>query len=120
MIGPIENYEDQLFNYKAAHEAYVLVKDMEWSKRLAKYAAFLPELQAGIPVPAEYKKEKPGNDAELNAYDVIYYAGDCNAGSKNYCDQTYRMTKKFSFKKVLVVYNSKMQCAQNLIKYYFI
>ena len=82
VIGPIENYEDQLFNYKAAHEAYVLVKDMEWSKKLEKYAAFLPELQAGIPVPAEYKKEKPGNDTELNAYDVIFYAGDCNAGSK--------------------------------------
>jgi hypothetical protein len=82
VIGPIENYEDQLYSYKSAHEAYVLVKDMEWSKRLAKYAAFLPELQTGIPVPEEYKKEKPGNDTELNAYDVIYYAGDCNAGSK--------------------------------------
>jgi peptidase M49-like protein len=82
VIGPIETYEDQLYGYKAAHEAYVLVKDMEWSKRLEKYAAFLPELQEGIPVPAEYKKEKPGTDTELNAYDVIYYAGDCNAGSK--------------------------------------
>jgi len=33
-------------------------------------------------VPAAYKKEVPGRDAELNAYDVVYYAGDCNAGSK--------------------------------------
>ncbi len=82
VIGPIENYEDKLYNYKTAHEAYVLVKDMEWSKRLAKYAAFLPELQTGIPVPEKYKKEKPGSDTELNAYDVIFYAGDCNAGSK--------------------------------------
>ena len=82
VIGPIETYEDQLYGYKAAHEAYVLVKDMAWSKRLEKYAAFLPELQQGIPVPAKYKKEKPGSDTELNAYDVVYYAGDCNAGSK--------------------------------------
>ena len=82
VIGPIETYEDQLFGYKAAHEGYVLIKDMEWSKRLAKYAQFLPELQKGIPVPAEYKKEKPGSDTELNAYDVVFYAGDCNAGSK--------------------------------------
>ncbi|MEM9821564.1 MAG: Zn-dependent hydrolase, partial [Bacteroidota bacterium] len=37
VIGPIETYEDQLFGYKAAYEGYVLVKDMEWSKRLAKY-----------------------------------------------------------------------------------
>ena len=82
VIGPIENYEDQLFGYKAAHECYVLIKDMKWSKRLSKYAAFLPELQSGLPVPDKYKQEKPGSDTELNAYDVIYYAGDCNAGSK--------------------------------------
>ena len=82
VIGPIETYEDQLFGYKAAHEAYILIKDMEWSKRLEKYAAFLPELQTGLPVPDAYKQEKPGRDTELNAYDVVYYAGDCNAGSK--------------------------------------
>ena len=82
VIGPIETYEDKLFGYKAAHEAYVLVKDMEWSQRLAKYAAFLPELQRGLPVPAKYKTETPGTDSDLNAYDVVYYAGDSNAGSK--------------------------------------
>ena len=82
VVGPIENYEDKLYNYKAAHEAYVLVKDKSWSERLAKYADFLPELQAGLPVADEYKAETPGTDADLNAYDVVYYAGDCNSGSK--------------------------------------
>ena len=82
VIGPIETYEDQLFGYKAAHEAYILVKDLKWSERLAKYATVLPDLQKGLPVPAAYKAETPGRDAELNAYDVVYYAGDCNAGSK--------------------------------------
>lgn len=82
VIGPIENYEDQLFGYKTAHEAYVLIKDMAWSKRLEKYAEFLPSLQTGLPVSDKYKAEKPGRDVELNAYDVVYYAGDCNAGSK--------------------------------------
>ncbi len=82
VIGPIETYEDQLFGYKAAHEAFVLVKDMDWSARLAKYAQFLPGLQKDLPVPDQYKAETPGSDAELNAYDVVFYAGDCNAGSK--------------------------------------
>lgn len=82
IIGPIENYEDKLFNARAAFESYVLVKDKVWSKRLAKYVAMLPELQRGLPVDARYKKEVPGTDSELNAYDVVYYAGDCNAGSK--------------------------------------
>ncbi len=82
VIGPIETYEDHLFGYKASYEAYVLVKDMEWSKRLSRYAAMLPELQRGLPVPDAYKAERPGTDSDLNAYDVLYYAGDCNAGSK--------------------------------------
>jgi hypothetical protein len=82
IIGPIENYEDKLFNARAAFESYVLVKDKEWSKRLSKYVSMLPALQKGLPVAAAYKKEVPGTDSELNAYDVVYYAGDCNAGSK--------------------------------------
>ncbi|MCA6073747.1 dipeptidyl-peptidase 3 family protein [Fulvivirga sedimenti] len=82
ITGPIETYEDQLFGYKAAFETYVLVKDKEWSARLDKYAAMLPELQRGLPVDETYKAEEPGSESQLNAYDVVYYAGDCNAGSK--------------------------------------
>ena len=82
VIGPIETYEDQLFGYKAAHEAYVLVKDMAWSERLKKYIALLPELQKGLPVPDKYKQEKPGTRSDLNAYDAIYYAGEANTGGK--------------------------------------
>lgn len=82
VIGPIETYEDQLFGYRAAFESYVLIKDMSWSEKLAKYAEFLPELQRGLPVSSKYKAEVPGSDADLNAYDVIYYAGHANAGGK--------------------------------------
>ena len=82
VIGPIETYEDRLFGYRASFEAYVLVKDMEWSERLSRFAKLLPELQRGLPVPPAYKKEPAGSDSELNAYDVVYTAGDANAGSK--------------------------------------
>ncbi|SDZ88275.1 dipeptidyl-peptidase 3 family protein [Bizionia paragorgiae] len=82
VIGPIETYEDQLFGNKAAHEGYVLIKDQEWSKRLEKFSSFLPELQKGLPVDEKYKQEQPGTDSDLNAYDVVFYAGDCNSGSK--------------------------------------
>jgi len=44
VIGPIETYEDQLFGYKASYEGLVLIKDLAWSERLAKFAKFLPEL----------------------------------------------------------------------------
>jgi hypothetical protein len=82
VLGPIETYEDELFGYKAANEAFVLVKDQSWSKRLAKYAKQLPALQRGIPVDGRYKAEKPGTDADLNAYDVVYVAGQANVGGK--------------------------------------
>lgn len=82
VIGPIENYTDALYGIKASHEAFILIKDQEWTKQLARYAAFVPELQKQLPVPEKYKAEKPGADADLAVYDVVYYAGDCNANGK--------------------------------------
>lgn len=82
VVGPIENYTDKLFGYKAAHESFILIKDVEWSNRLAKYAQYLPDLQKELPVEQAYKNEVPGSDAQLNVYDAIYYAGDCNMAGK--------------------------------------
>lgn len=82
IIGPIENYEDQLFGYKAAHESFILIKDREWSDKLIRFAALLPGLQKALPCEQKYKDETPGIDSDMNVYDALYYAGDCNAGSK--------------------------------------
>jgi hypothetical protein len=82
IVGPIENYEDELFGYKAAHEAAILIKDKDWSERLSKYSAMLPDLQKQLPVDEKYKQEEPGSNSDLNAYDIIYYAGQSNAGGK--------------------------------------
>ena len=82
VIGPIENYEDAMYGYKAAYESFLLIKDPEWSAKLAKYSALLPDLQKELPVDGKYKAEMPGTDSDLNVYDVILYRGDCNAGGK--------------------------------------
>lgn len=82
VIGPIETYEDRLFGSRAAYESYVLIKDQDWSEKLARFAAFLPELQKKLPVADRFKTESPGASSDLNAYDVVYYAGHSNAGSK--------------------------------------
>jgi len=82
VIGPIESYEDKLFGYRTGYESYVLLKDLEWSAELARFATFLPELQKNLPVPDAYKQESPGSNSDLNAYDVIYYAGHSNSGGK--------------------------------------
>ena len=82
VVGPIENYEDRLFGIKTAYEAAILIKDKEWSKKLAKFATMLPMLQKQLPGDDKYKQEIPGTSSDLNAYDIIYSAGDMNAGSK--------------------------------------
>jgi len=82
VVGPIENYEDALYGAKTSFEAYILIKDTVWSDKLAHFASLLPQLQKSLPVDAQYKAEVPGSDSDLGAYDVVYYGGDCNAGSK--------------------------------------
>lgn len=82
VVGPVENYEDQLYGHKAAYEAFILLKDNEASKNLAKFITMLPALQTELPCDPKYKQEVPGTESDLNVYDVLYYAGDCNAGSK--------------------------------------
>ena len=82
IIGPIENYEDQLFGLKAANESFILIKDREWSEKLVRFAALLPGLQKALPCEQKYKNETPGIDSDMNVYDALYYSGDCNAGSK--------------------------------------
>ena len=82
VIGPIENYDDHLYEAKAAYECFILLKDEKRSANLAKYVGLLPTLQKMLPCASEYKTFVPGTSSDLNVYDAIYYAGDCNAGSK--------------------------------------
>ncbi|MEI6347780.1 MAG: Zn-dependent hydrolase [Bacteroidota bacterium] len=82
VFGPTENYEDALFGTKTAFEAFVLIKDMDWSAKLDKFAKLLPTLQKSLPCDAKYKKEVPAAGSDMGVYEAIFYRGDCNAGSK--------------------------------------
>ncbi len=82
VFGPIENYDDKLNEAKASYEAFILLKDEERSKELAGFVAMLPDLQKELPCEPQYKAFVPGTSSDLNVYNAIYYAGDCNAGSK--------------------------------------
>jgi hypothetical protein len=82
VVGPIENYDDHLNEAKATYETFVLIKDEARSKELAKFVLFLPQLQKELPCEPQYKTFKPGTSSDLNVYDAVYYAGDCNSGSK--------------------------------------
>ena len=82
VVGPIENYLDRFKGYKTAYESFILLKDEEWSNRLAKFTSMLPEMQTLLPVEEAYKPKLEDAASDLNVYDVVYYAGDCNSGSK--------------------------------------
>ncbi len=82
VVGPIENYDDALHGFRTSYEAFILVKDTAWSNRLARFTAMLPALQKQLPCDEKYKQEVPGTSSDLYVYDAVYYAGDCNAGSK--------------------------------------
>ena len=82
VVGPIENYDDKFNEAKASYEAFILLKDEKRSADLEKFVSMLPYLQTQLPCAPEYKTFVPGTSSDLNVYDAIFYAGDCNAGSK--------------------------------------
>ena len=82
VVGPIENYDDNLNNAKASYEAFIVLKDVERSAALSKFVKMLPGLQKELPCDPKYKTFVPGTSSDMNVYDAVYYAGDCNAGSK--------------------------------------
>lgn len=82
VVGPIESYDDKFRETKTSYESFILLKDEQRSKDLSKFVSMLPELQKQLPCAPEYKTFVPGTSSDLNVYDAVYYAGDCNAGSK--------------------------------------
>lgn len=82
VTGPIESYDDKFQETKASYESFILLKDEARSKDLAKFVSMLPALQKELPCAPGYKTFVPGTSSDLNVYDAVYYAGDCNAGSK--------------------------------------
>jgi peptidase M49-like protein len=79
-IGPYETYEDGLFGYKAAFEAYVTVDIPEESKKLAGYKAELPWLERNLPIPDEHKNLNRGSESPIRVVDLVYSAGDGKRG----------------------------------------
>lgn len=80
VIGPYEVYEDEWFNYKAAFEAFVTVRDEAESKKLAALGARLQSLEDRLPIEPRYRNPKLGALSPIRVVDVIFTAGDANRG----------------------------------------
>jgi hypothetical protein len=79
-IGPYEVYEDRLFNYKAAFESFIAMRDAEASQKLAKLGTYQTEMEKNLPIADEYKNFERGTASPILMVDLIYSAGDTRAG----------------------------------------
>jgi hypothetical protein len=78
-IGPYETYEDGLFGYKAAFEAFVTVNLPEEAATLERFKNLLPWLESNLPIPDEHKNER-GTESPIRVVDEVFVGGDSKAG----------------------------------------
>jgi hypothetical protein len=79
-IGPYEVYEDEWFNYKAAFEAFITVKDRAESDKLRQFSASLQEIENNLPIDPKYRNPKLGALAPIAVVNTVFSAGDANRG----------------------------------------
>jgi len=80
VIGPYEVYEDALFNYKAAYEAFVYLNNFKESNRVQSFIAHLPQMQRNLPVDKKYLAATLAALSPLQIADLAFSAGDAKAG----------------------------------------
>ncbi len=79
-IGPYETYEDELFSYKAAFEAYVTLRDEAESAKLAKFSGYLQEVENNLPIEPRYRNPKLGAASPIRVVNEVYSSGEGNSG----------------------------------------
>src|SRR6202041_863649 len=75
-IGPYETYNDELFGYKAAFEAYVNLRDDEETAKLSGFTQHLQDIENNLPIDPQYRNPKLGAAAPIRGVDEILSAGD--------------------------------------------
>src|SRR5512144_3086645 len=80
VIGPHEVYEDALFNYKAAFESFVTVRDKAESEKLAVYSKHLPDMERNLPIPDRHKNLRRKFESPIRVVQEIYTAADARSG----------------------------------------
>ena len=79
-IGPYETYNDELFGYKAAFEAYVSIRDEAETRKLGFFGQYMQELEDNLPLDKKYRNPKVGAMAPMVVVNQVYGAGDGNMG----------------------------------------
>jgi hypothetical protein len=124
VIGPIENYEDGLFNYKTAHECAVVVKDLEGTKLLQMFKKHIDAFEHALPIDKKYIRATAGSGNILEVVNIVYFGGDFQKAVKTIAaslpndpvvtqikggkKQMYRNMMEAKFKSILVPIANKI------------
>lgn len=79
-FGPYETYNDELFGYKAAFEAYINLRDDKETARLAFLGRHLQDIEDNLPEDPAYRNPKLGALAPIRVVNEVFSAGDGNHG----------------------------------------
>lgn len=79
-IGPYETYNDEVFGYKAAYEAYINLRDEKESVKLAAFSKHLQEIENNLPIDEQYRNPKLGGSAPIRVVNEVLASGDGNHG----------------------------------------
>ena len=79
-MGPYETYEDELFGYKAAFEAYVTLRDDAETTKLKKFSSYLQELEDHLPIDPKYRNPKLGAASPIRVVNEVFSSGEGNSG----------------------------------------
>src|SRR5438046_6666249 len=79
-IGPYETYEDELFGYKAAFEAYVTLRDDAETAKLKKFSQYLQEIEDHLPIDPKYRNPKLGAASPIRVVNEVFSSGEGNSG----------------------------------------
>jgi hypothetical protein len=79
-MGPYETYEDELFGYKAAFEAYVTLRDDAESAKLKKFSSYLQELENNLPIDPKYRNPRLGAASPIRVVNEVFSSGEGNSG----------------------------------------
>jgi hypothetical protein len=117
-IGPYEVYEDEWFNYKAAFEAFVTVKDQGESAKLQKFSGALQEIENNLPIDPKYRNPRLGVLAPIVVVNTVFSAGDANRGVQTAAfnlPNDERVTREKGSKRVMLKNNQEAKFSKVLL-----
>ena len=104
-IGPYEVYEDEWFNYKAAFEAFVTIRDDDETDQLEQFGSYLQALEDNLPIDPDLRNPELGALAPIRVVNVVFTAGDANRGVQTAAfnlPNDEQVTREYGSKRVML------------------